>query len=75
MIRSMQAFSLVPTDAEGILAKYAELASSAAATVREKRFLRSLLARQSFVLPDEEEARLCSIIRKQAARRQPSYAA
>jgi hypothetical protein len=63
---------LVPTDPEGILDQYRELASSAASTVREKRFLADLLARKAFALTDEQEARLCSIVRKQAAAgRQP----
>ena len=61
---------LVPTDAEGILAQYRELVSSAAPDV-DKRFLGDLLARKAFALTDEQEARLCSIIRGQAARRQP----
>jgi hypothetical protein len=69
-ICSRPARRLVPTDAEGILDQYRELISSASSTVREKRFLRTLLARKAFVLPDEQEARLCSIIRKQALRRQ-----
>ena len=65
---------LVPTDAEGILAQYAELIESAASNAREKRFLGDLLERKAFMLPDEQEARLCSIIKKHAARRQPCAA-
>ena len=61
----------VPTDAEGILAQYRELVASAASNALEKRFLADLLARKAFALPDEQEARLCSIIRRQAARRLP----
>jgi len=65
---------LVPTDAEGILAQYRELVASAASTTLEKHFLAELLARKAFALTDEQETRLCSIIKKQAARRRPCAA-
>lgn len=61
---------LVPTDAEGILDMYAELVASAASDAFDKRFLAGLLERKAFALPDEQEARLCSIIKKQATWRQ-----